>query len=64
MKIKFVRVSCALLICLGWFASVASAQLFGSDDKKSERILLEIKKLNTRIVETVIPQIQNTQPGD
>jgi chromosome segregation ATPase len=30
------------------------------DDKKSERILLEIKKLNTRIVENVIPQIQNT----
>ena len=52
--------SCALLVCLSWFASIASAQLFGSDDKKSERILLEIKKLNTRIVEKVIPQIQNT----
>jgi hypothetical protein len=60
MKRKFIRVSCALLVCLGWFASIASAQLFGSDDKKSERILLEIKKLNTRIVEKVIPQIQNT----
>lgn len=60
MKRKLIRVSCALLVCLGWFASIASAQLFGSDDKKSERILLEIKKLNTRIVEKVIPQIQNT----
>ena len=60
MKRKFIRVSCALLVCLGWFASIASAQLFGSDDKKSERILLEIKKLNTRIVEKVIPQIQST----
>jgi DNA repair exonuclease SbcCD ATPase subunit len=60
MKKKFIRVSCALLVCLGWFASIASAQLFGSDDRKSERILLEIKKLNTRIVEKVIPQIQNT----
>ena len=60
MRRKFIRVSCALLICLSWFASIASAQLFGSDDKKSERILLEIKKLNTRIVERVIPQIQNT----
>jgi hypothetical protein len=59
MKRKLIRVSCALLVCLGWFASIASAQLFG-DDKKSERILLEIKKLNTRIVEKVIPQIQNT----
>ncbi len=59
MKRKFIRVSCALLVCLGWFTSVASPQLFG-DDKKSERILLEIKKLNTRIVEKVIPQIQNT----
>jgi len=59
MKRKFIRVSCALLVFLGWFASVASPQLFG-DDKKSERILLEIKKLNTRIVEKVIPQIQNT----
>ena len=60
MRRKFIRVSCALLICLSWFASIASAQLFGSDDKKSERILLEIKKLNTRIVEKVLPQIQNT----
>jgi DNA repair exonuclease SbcCD ATPase subunit len=60
MKRKFIRVSCALLVCLGWFASIASAQLFGSDDRKSERILLEIKKLNTRIVEKVLPQIQNT----
>ncbi len=60
MKRQFIRVSCALLVCLGLFASIASAQLFGSDDKKSERILLEIKKLNTRIVEKVIPQIQNT----
>jgi chromosome segregation ATPase len=59
MKRKFIRVSCAFLVCLGWFASIASPQLFG-DDKKSERILLEIKKLNTRIVEKVIPQIQNT----
>jgi hypothetical protein len=59
MKRKFIRVSCAFLICLVWFASIASAQLFG-DDRKSERILLEIKKLNTRIVEKVIPQIQNT----
>jgi len=59
MKRKLIHVSCALLVCLGWFASIASAQLFG-DDKKSERILLEIKKLNTRIVENVIPQIQNT----
>ena len=60
MRRKFIRVSCALLVCLCWFASIASAQLFGSDDKKSERILLEIKKLNTRIVEKVIPQVQNT----
>ncbi len=59
MKRKFIRVSCAFLVCLGWFASIASPQLFG-EDKKSERILLEIKKLNTRVVEQVIPQIQNT----
>ncbi len=38
---------------------MAPAQLF-ADDRKSERILLEIKKLNTRVVEQVIPQIQNT----
>jgi hypothetical protein len=59
MKIKFIRVSCAFMACLIWFASTASTQLF-ADDRKSERILLEIKKLNTRIVEKVIPQIQNT----
>ena len=59
MKRKFIRVSCAFLVCLVWFAFIASAQLFG-DDRKSERILLEIKKLNTRVVEQVIPQIQNT----
>ena len=59
MKRKFIRVSCAFLVCLVWFAFMASAQLF-ADDRKSERILLEIKKLNTRVVEQVIPQIQNT----
>jgi len=59
MKIKFIRISCALLVCLVWFASIVPAQLF-ADDRKSERILLEIKKLNTRVVEQVIPQIQNT----
>jgi hypothetical protein len=60
MKRKLIRVSCALLVCLVCFASVASNQSFGSDSKKLERILLEIKKLNTRIVEQVIPQIHNT----
>ncbi len=59
MKRKFIRVSCAFFVCLVWFAFIASAQSFG-DDRKSERILLEIKKLNTRVVEQVIPQIQNT----
>jgi hypothetical protein len=59
MKRKFIRVSFAFLVCLVWFAFIASAQSFG-DDRKSERILLEIKKLNTRVVEQVIPQIQNT----
>jgi len=59
MKIKFIRISCAFLVCLVWFASMTPAQLF-AEDRKSERILLEIKKLNTRVVEQVIPQIQNT----
>jgi len=59
MKRKFIRVFYAFLVCLVWFASTASSQLF-ADDRKSERILLEIKKLNTRVVEQVIPQIQNT----
>ena len=59
MKRKFIRVSCTFLVCLIWFASLASSQLF-ADDRKSERILLEIKKLNTRIVEKVIPKIHNT----
>jgi hypothetical protein len=59
MKIKLIRISCAFLVCLVWFASMAPAQLF-AEDRKSERILLEIKKLNTRVVEQVIPQIQNT----
>jgi hypothetical protein len=59
MKIKFIRIFCAFLVCLVWFASMAPAQLF-AEDRKSERILLEIKKLNTRVVEQVIPQIQNT----
>ena len=59
MKRKFIRVFYAFLVCLVWFASTVSSQLF-ADDRKSERILLEIKKLNTRVVEQVIPQIQNT----
>jgi len=44
------------MIGLSVFVSDASAQLFGGDDKKWERVLLEVKKLNTRIVEQVIPQ--------
>lgn len=60
MKRKLIHVSCALLVCLGWFASIAPDQSFGSDSRKLERILLEIKKINTRIVEKVIPQIHNT----
>ncbi|MCH7499139.1 MAG: hypothetical protein IH886_03905 [Nitrospinae bacterium] len=54
---KSVTASCIVCACLGLFASEAFAQLFGGDNNKWERILLEIKKLNTRIVEKVIPQI-------
>ncbi|MCH7650720.1 MAG: hypothetical protein IIA63_06120 [Nitrospinae bacterium] len=54
---KSVTASCIVCAFLGLLASDASAQLFGGDDTKWERILLEIKKLNTRIVEKVIPQI-------
>ncbi|MCH8933734.1 MAG: hypothetical protein IH923_11770 [Nitrospinae bacterium] len=54
---KSVTASCIVCACLGLFASEASAQLFGGDNNKWERILLEIKKLNTRIVEKVIPKI-------
>jgi hypothetical protein len=60
MKRKFVRLSCSLLVCLAWFALLVPAQSFGSDERKMERILLEIKKLNTRVVEQVIPKIHNT----
>ena len=60
MKRKFLRVSCALLVCLGWFVSVSSTDLFASDEEKLRRILLSIKKLNSRIVEEVMPQIKNT----
>ncbi len=56
MRMKSVTASCIVCACLGLLASEASAQLFGGDDNKWERILLEIKKLNTRIVEKVIPQ--------
>lgn len=54
---KSVTASCIVCACLGLFASEAFAQLFGGDNNKWERILLEIKKLNTRIVEKVIPKI-------
>ncbi len=57
MRMKSVTASCIVCACLGLLASEASAQLFGGDNNKWERILLEIKKLNTRIVEKVIPQI-------
>ncbi len=57
MRMKSVTASCIVCAFLGLFASEASAQLFGGDNNKWERILLEIKKLNTRIVEKVIPQI-------
>lgn len=39
--------------------TTVEAQLFGSDNKMGDRILLEVKKLNTRISERAIPQIQN-----
>ena len=54
---KSVTASCIVCAFLGLLASEAPAQLFGGDKNKWERILLEIKKLNTRIVEQVIPQI-------
>lgn len=57
MRMKSVTASCIVCACLGLFASEAFAQLFGGDNNKWERILLEIKKLNTRIVEKVIPKI-------
>lgn len=57
MRMKSVTASCIVCAFLGLFASEAFAQLFGGDNNKWERILLEIKKLNTRIVEKVIPQI-------
>lgn len=57
MRMKSVTASCIVCACLGLLASEASAQLFGGDNNKWERILLEIKKLNTRIVEKVIPKI-------
>lgn len=60
MKRKLIRVSCALLICLSWFASISSAQSFGSDEEKLRRILLSIKRLNSRIVEEVMPRIKDT----
>lgn len=60
MKRKFLRVSCALLICLGWFTSVSSVESFGSDEEKLRRILLSIKRLNSRVVEDVMPQIKDT----
>ena len=60
MKRKFSRVSCALLVCLISFTSVVSTESFASDDEKLRRILLSIKKLNTRIVEEVMPNIRDT----
>jgi myosin heavy subunit len=60
MKRKFIRVSCVLLVCLIGFAPVTSTEVFGSDEEKLRRILLSIKKLNTRIVDEVIPQTQKT----
>jgi len=57
MRMKSVTASCIVCAFLGLFASEAFAQLFGGDNNKWERILLEIKKLNTRIVEKVIPKI-------
>jgi len=59
MRIKSVTASCIVCVCLVLSGSEAFAQLFGSDNNKWERILLEIKKLNTRIVENVIPQFDS-----
>ncbi len=58
MRMKSVTASCVVFACLVLPASEAFAQFFGGDDTKWERILLEIKKLNTRIVEKVIPQFE------
>ncbi len=59
MRIKSFHLAVLFIACLSFYASEAQADLFGSgDSKKAERILLEIKKLNTRIVEEVLPKFK------
>jgi len=35
------------------------AQLFGSDDKKFDKIAREIKKVNARLIENIVPELKN-----
>jgi predicted nucleic acid-binding Zn-ribbon protein len=60
MKRKFIRVSCALLVCLIWFTPVASTELFADDEEKMRRILLGLKMLKVRIVDEMLPKIKDT----
>ena len=62
MKAKFVITSTASMVLICIFASNSHAQLFGKT--KEDPVVKELRKLNTRIVEKVIPgmnRIMNTQ---
>lgn len=62
MKAKSVIIFIASLFLMGLFATNGSAQLFGKSKEDPE--IKELRKLNTRIVETVIPgmkRIMSTQ---
>ena len=53
MKAKSVIMSIATIVLVGLLASNSSAQLFGKSKEDPE--FKELRKLNTRIVEKVIP---------
>ncbi|MBI4389973.1 MAG: hypothetical protein HY580_07315, partial [Nitrospinae bacterium] len=42
-------------------AAVAQADIFGSDEKNWERVFLELKKINTRLVESLDNQMKSLQ---
>lgn len=60
MRRKFYYLTGILFFIFGLLAANASAGMFDDDDDKMALLLREVKKLNTRVLENVIPKIEKT----
>ena len=61
MRLIQISNSCFLLLLITLFPVNSSAQLIGVDDKKMNNIIVNLKKINSRLVELETDRIKNLQ---